>query len=96
MSLHSEGRLLEVNQAWEETFRYKREEVLGRFIGDFHVSGQEEKLREGLLTIALVKRGRDRRNARCTRCSRRYTPTPASFIGALASMPNDPLYFRNS
>ena len=48
-SLDSEGRLLEVNEAWEETFGYKREEVLGRFIGDFHVPGQEEKLRQGFI-----------------------------------------------
>ena len=48
-SLDSEGRLLEVNRAWEETFGYKREEVLGRFIGDFHAPGQEEKLRQGFI-----------------------------------------------
>jgi PAS domain S-box-containing protein len=48
-SLDSEARLLEVNQAWEETFGYKRKEVIGRFIGDFHVSGQEEKLRQGFI-----------------------------------------------
>jgi PAS domain S-box-containing protein len=43
-SLDSEGRLLEVNRAWEQAFGYKREEVLGRFIGDFHVPGREERL----------------------------------------------------
>jgi PAS domain S-box-containing protein len=48
-SLDSEGRLLEVNRAWEEAFGYKREEVLGRFIGDFHVPGQEEKLQQGFI-----------------------------------------------
>jgi two-component system, sensor histidine kinase len=48
-SLDSEARLLEVNRAWEDTFGYKREEVLGRFIGDFHVPGQEEKLRQGFI-----------------------------------------------
>ena len=46
-SLDCEGRLIEVNRAWEETFGYKREEVIGRFIGDFHVPGQEKKLRQG-------------------------------------------------
>jgi two-component system, sensor histidine kinase len=43
-SLDNEARLIEVNQAWENTFGYTRDEVLGRFIGDFHVPGQEEKL----------------------------------------------------
>jgi len=46
-SLDSKGRLLEVNRAWVEAFGYMREEVLGRYIGDFHVPGQEEKLRQG-------------------------------------------------
>jgi PAS domain S-box-containing protein len=48
-SLDSEGRLLQVNRAWEETFGYKREDVLGRFIGEFHVPGQGKKLRQGLI-----------------------------------------------
>ncbi len=48
-SLDAEGRLLEVNQTWEDTFGYTREEVLGRFIGDFHAPGQEEKLRQGFI-----------------------------------------------
>jgi PAS domain S-box-containing protein len=48
-SLDSEARLLEVNRAWEDTFGYKREEILGRFVGDFHVPGQEEKLRQGFI-----------------------------------------------
>jgi PAS domain S-box-containing protein len=48
-SLDSKGRLLEVNQAWEEAFGYTREEVLGRYIGDFHVPGQEDKLRQGFI-----------------------------------------------
>ena len=47
-SLDAEGRLLEINRAWEKTFGYAREEALGRFIGDFHVPGGEEKLRQGL------------------------------------------------
>ena len=51
-SLDSEGRLLEVNRAWEEAFGYKREEVLGRFIGDFQVPGQEDKLRQGFIDFA--------------------------------------------
>jgi PAS domain S-box-containing protein len=45
-SLDNEARLLEVNRAWEETFGYAREEVLGRFIGDFQVTGQEAMLRQ--------------------------------------------------
>ena len=48
-SLDAEGRLLDVNRAWEDTLGYTREEVLGRFIGDFHVPGQEEKLRHGFI-----------------------------------------------
>lgn len=47
-SLDEQGCLLAVNRAWEETLGYSREEVLGRFIGDFHLPGQEEKLQQGL------------------------------------------------
>jgi PAS domain S-box-containing protein len=43
-SLDDEARLVEVNRTWEKTFGYTRDEVLGRFIGDFLVPGQEEKL----------------------------------------------------
>ena len=45
-SLDTKGMLLEVNQAWEEAFGYTREEALGRYIGDFHVPGQGDKLRQ--------------------------------------------------
>lgn len=44
-SLDTEGRLVEVNRAWEGAFGYTRGEVIGRFIGDFHVPGREEELR---------------------------------------------------
>ena len=43
-SLGDEARLVEVNRTWEKTFGNTRDEVLGRFIGDFLVPGQEEKL----------------------------------------------------
>jgi PAS domain S-box-containing protein len=48
-SLDNEARLLEINRAWEETFGYTREEVLGRFIGDFQVPGQEAKLQNAFI-----------------------------------------------
>lgn len=44
-SLDDEGRLIEVNGAWERAFGYVREEVLGRYFGKFHAPGQEGKLR---------------------------------------------------
>ncbi len=34
-SLDAEGKILEVNQAWLTQFGYRREEVIGRFIGEF-------------------------------------------------------------
>jgi len=34
-SLDEEGRLIEVNTAWTETLGYRREEVIGRWFGDF-------------------------------------------------------------
>lgn len=50
-SLDEQGRLLAVNGAWEQALGYSRSEILGRFIGDFHVPGQEEKLRQVLLAF---------------------------------------------
>jgi PAS domain S-box-containing protein len=44
-ALDNEGRLLEINRAWADMFGYTREEVLGRFIGELQVPGQENKLR---------------------------------------------------
>ncbi|MCU7933056.1 MAG: PAS domain S-box protein [Candidatus Thiodiazotropha sp. (ex Codakia rugifera)] len=43
-SLDNEGRLMAVNQVWEETFGCTQQDAVGRFIGDFLVPGQEEKL----------------------------------------------------
>lgn len=34
-SLDSDGRFIEVNQQWTDTFGYKKEEVIGRSFGDF-------------------------------------------------------------
>ena len=42
-SLSSEAIILRVNQAWEETFGYQREEVLGKPVYEFHVPGQMGK-----------------------------------------------------
>ena len=44
-SLDENGCLLAVNRAWEETLGYSREQAIGRYIGDFHVPGQEEKFK---------------------------------------------------
>jgi PAS domain S-box-containing protein len=44
-SVDNDGRLLAVNQAWEQFLGYSREDVRGRFIAEFLVPGQEEKLR---------------------------------------------------
>jgi two-component system, cell cycle sensor histidine kinase and response regulator CckA len=44
-SLDENGCLLEVNRAWLNLLGYSREEVLGRWFGDFLASGQEELFR---------------------------------------------------
>jgi PAS domain S-box-containing protein len=43
-SLDAEGRLLEVNEEWEKLLGHRREQVLGRFFGEFLAPGQEESL----------------------------------------------------
>jgi diguanylate cyclase (GGDEF)-like protein/PAS domain S-box-containing protein len=40
-SLDAGGRILEVNDEWLRQFGYPREQVIGRFIGDFLASGQD-------------------------------------------------------
>jgi PAS domain S-box-containing protein len=42
--LDGEGRLIKVNQACEDVFGYRREEVLGRYLGDFLLQGFENTL----------------------------------------------------
>jgi PAS domain S-box-containing protein len=45
-SLDEEGRFLEVNPAWLETLGYRREEVIGRWFGDFLAPEYVESFRE--------------------------------------------------
>ncbi len=45
-SLDSEGRFINVNQAWLDQFGYARDEVLGRWFGDFLASEYVERFRE--------------------------------------------------
>ncbi len=45
-SLDAQGRLLDVNDMWLEQFGYRREEVLGRWIGEFLVPGQASLLQQ--------------------------------------------------
>lgn len=45
-SLDSEGRLLNVNHAWQHELGYQKHEVLGRWFGDFVSSSQREQFRE--------------------------------------------------
>jgi diguanylate cyclase (GGDEF)-like protein/PAS domain S-box-containing protein len=40
------SHILEVNQAWLDQFGYTRNEVIGRFVGDFLVPGQESLLHQ--------------------------------------------------
>ena len=48
-SINSEGRLIEVSDAWLAKFGYRREEVLGRLSSDFlSPASREYALREGL------------------------------------------------
>jgi diguanylate cyclase (GGDEF)-like protein/PAS domain S-box-containing protein len=44
-SLDAAGNILEVNDEWLRQFGYPREQVIGRFIGDFLASGQEAMLK---------------------------------------------------
>ncbi len=45
-SLDAQGRLLDVNAMWLEQFGYQREEVLGRWIGEFLAPGQASLLQQ--------------------------------------------------
>ena len=45
-SLNIEGRYIEVNQAWQGLLGYSREEVIGRWFGDFVVPEQRGRLRQ--------------------------------------------------
>lgn len=45
-SLNDKGELIEVNQAWTETFGYSKEEVLGKWFGDFLLPSNVAKLKE--------------------------------------------------
>ncbi len=45
-SLDAEGALLEVNRAWLEMLGYAREEVIGRWLGDFIVPSDRDVFRE--------------------------------------------------
>ncbi|MFA5267450.1 MAG: PAS domain S-box protein [Methanoregula sp.] len=47
-SLDAEGRLLEVSPQWLETLGYTREEVIGRWFGDFLAPESRESVREVL------------------------------------------------
>jgi PAS domain S-box-containing protein len=42
-SLDENGRFLEVNQAWLDTLGYERDEVIGRWFGDFLAPGCQER-----------------------------------------------------
>jgi PAS domain S-box-containing protein len=44
-SLNGEGRFIEVNQTWLNTLGYRREEVLGRWFGDFLAPDYREQFR---------------------------------------------------
>ncbi len=45
-SLDADGRFVEVNRAWLDTFGYRREEVIGHWFGEFLVPGDQKKFRE--------------------------------------------------
>lgn len=45
-SLDAEGRILEVNEAWQEALGYKKEEVLGTWFGDLLAPEELESFRE--------------------------------------------------
>ncbi|MFZ5950795.1 MAG: PAS domain S-box protein [Candidatus Rifleibacteriota bacterium] len=45
-SLDSEGRFIEVNNTWLETLGYKREEVIGKWFGDFLAPEYKQAFRE--------------------------------------------------
>jgi len=45
-SLDAEGRFLEINRAWLELLGYAREEVVGRWFGDFIVPGQMDLFKQ--------------------------------------------------
>ena len=50
-SLDTDGRFLEVNQQWLETFGYSKEEVIGKRFGDFLCAGQVDSFQHCFLTF---------------------------------------------
>ncbi len=46
-SLDADGRLLDVNAKWQETLGYAREEVIGRWFGDFIIPEQQRRFIKG-------------------------------------------------
>lgn len=46
-SLNAEAKLLFVNEAWEKALGYKREEVIGKSVCEFHLPGQMDKFEQG-------------------------------------------------
>jgi PAS domain S-box-containing protein len=44
-SLDAKGNILDVNKAWLEFFGYEKEEVIGRWLGDFLASSYKERLK---------------------------------------------------
>ena len=45
-SLNREGQFIEVNQTWLDTLGYTREEVIGKWFGDFMTPDSQEKVRQ--------------------------------------------------
>ena len=45
-SLNNDGCLLDINQAWLDTLGYKRNEVIGKWFGDFLTSGYQDGFRK--------------------------------------------------
>ena len=46
-SIDAEGRIVSVSDYWLETMGYDREEVIGRYIGDFLSSASRRKVSGG-------------------------------------------------
>jgi PAS domain S-box-containing protein len=80
-SLDADARILDVNPAWVELFGYAREDVIGRWVGDFLVPAQRLVLSERFLVFKAAGRIH---NAEFTFLCRDGRPVIVSVDGLIA------------
>jgi len=83
-SLDAQGRIIEVNEAWLEMLGYKREDVIGKWFGDFLAAEYVDVFREQFKQYLEAGRTQAEYEMLCKRGLRRYI----AFEGRLAHTPD--------